>query len=65
MGVMWRTGAAICITGNWMFNNNIRVGFAFDVTYTDINPYQNGTFEFTLGYDVDFFGRSYLRSRYF
>jgi len=65
LGVMWRTGAAICVTGNWMFSNNIRVGFAMDVTYTDINPYQNGTFEFTLGYDIDFFGRSYLRSRYF
>lgn len=65
LGVMWRTGAAVCVTGNWMFSNNIRVGFAMDVTYTDINPYQNGTFEFTLGYDIDFFGRTYLRSRYF
>ena len=65
LGVMWRTNAAICITGNWMFNNNIRVGFAMDVTYTEINPYQNGTFEFSIGYDIDFFGRSYLRSRYF
>ncbi len=65
MGVMWRTGSAVCVTGNWMFSNNLRVGFAMDVTINEINPYQNGTFEFTLGYDIDFFGRSYLRSRYF
>ncbi|RIJ49965.1 type IX secretion system membrane protein PorP/SprF [Maribellus luteus] len=65
LGVMWRSNAALCFTGNWMFSNNIRVGFAMDVTYTDIYPYQNGTFEFTIGYDIDFFGRTYLRSRYF
>jgi len=67
LGLLWRTGAgnAFCVTGNWMFSNNIRVGFAMDVYYTDLYPYQNGTFEFTIGYDMDFFGRSYLRSRYF
>ena len=65
LGAMFRSGAAVCITGNWLLGNNLRVGFAMDVTYNDIYPYQNGTFEFTLGYDIDFFGRSYLRSRYF
>jgi type IX secretion system PorP/SprF family membrane protein len=65
LGVMWRTGDAVCFTANWMASNRIRVGFAMDVTYTDIYPYQNGTFEFTVGYSVDFFGRSYLRARYF
>lgn len=65
LGVMYRSGDAICFTGNWMFNNRLRIGFAMDVTYNDIYPYQNGTFEFTVGYDLDFFGRSYLRARYF
>jgi len=67
LGLLWRTGAgnAFSVTGNWMFSNNLRVGFAMDVYYTDIYPYQNGTFEFTIGYDIDFYGRTYLRSRYF
>ncbi len=65
LGLMYRSGDAFCFTGNWMFSNHLRVGFAMDITYTDIYPYQNGTFEFTVGYDIDFFGRSYLRSRYF
>ena len=65
LGLMFRTGASMCFTGNWMFSNNVRVGFAMDITYNEIYPYQNGTFEFTVGYDIDFFGRSYLRSRYF
>ncbi|WP_262485558.1 MULTISPECIES: PorP/SprF family type IX secretion system membrane protein [Draconibacterium] len=65
LGVLGRTGGAICFTGNWMFSNKFRVGFAMDITTNEIYPYQNGTFEFTFGFDVDFFGRSYLRSRYF
>lgn len=65
LGVMLRSGDALCLTGNWMVSDRIRVGFAMDITYNEIYPYQNGTFEFSVGYDVDFFGRSYLRSRYF
>ena len=65
VGVINRSGNAICATAHWMMNNNFRVGFAMDITYNEIFPYQQGTFEFTLGYDVDFFGRTYMRSRYF
>ncbi len=65
VGVMNRSNNAVCVMAQWMFNNNMRVGFAMDVTYNDIFPYQNGTYEFTIGYDVDFFGRSYMRARYF
>ncbi|MEZ5104643.1 MAG: type IX secretion system membrane protein PorP/SprF [Draconibacterium sp.] len=65
VGAMNRSNNAICVTAQWMFNNNMRVGFAMDVTYNEIFPYQNGTYEFTIGYDVDFFGRSYMRAKYF
>jgi type IX secretion system PorP/SprF family membrane protein len=65
LGVMNRSGNAVCVTAQWMFNNNMRLGFAMDMTYNDIFPYQNGTYEFTIGYDVDFFGRSYMRAKYF
>ncbi len=65
LGLMNRSNNAICVTAQWMFNNNMRVGFAMDVTYNEIFPYQNGTYEFTIGYDVDFFGRSYIRAKYF
>ncbi len=65
VGVMSRSGDAVCFTTQWFLNNNLRVGFAMDVTYTDIYPYQNGTYEITLGYDIDFYGRSYVRAKYF
>lgn len=65
LGGMYRSGDAICVTSQWIFNNNFRLGFAVDVTYTDIYPYQFGTYEFSIGYDIDFYGRSYVRSKYF
>lgn len=65
LGVMNRSGNAICFTSQWMFSNNMRVGFAMDITYNEIFPYQMGTYEFTIGYDIDFFGRSYVRAKYF
>jgi type IX secretion system PorP/SprF family membrane protein len=65
LGLMNRSGNAICGTAQWMMSNNLRLGFAMDITYNDIFPYQNGTYEFTIGYDVDFFGRSYIRAKYF
>ncbi len=65
LGLMWRTGNAVCITSQWMINKNLRLGFAMDISYTDIFPYQGGTYEFTMGWDMDFFGRSYVRAKYF
>lgn len=65
IGLMWRTRNAVCVSTMWLVNKNLRVGFAMDIAITDIFPYQNGTYEFTLGWDMDFFGRSYVRAKYF
>lgn len=65
LGAMYRSGDAVCFLSQWIFNNNLRVGFAMDVTYNEIFPYQYGTYEITIGYDIDFYGRSYVRSKYF
>jgi type IX secretion system PorP/SprF family membrane protein len=65
VGLMFRSGNAICATSQWLINKNLRLGFAMDIVYNEIFPYQNGTYEFTLGWDMDFFGRSYVRSKYF
>ena len=64
-GLVWRSRNAVCVTSQWLINKNLRLGFAMDLTYTDIFPYQGGTYEFTLGWDMDFFGRSYVRAKYF
>lgn len=65
LGVMNRSGNAISFVSQWIMDNNLRLGFAMDLTYNEIFPYQYGTYEITLGFDMDFFGRSYIREKYF
>jgi len=65
LGAMVRTGDALCFVAQWIFDNNIRIGYAMDITFTEIYRQQNGTYEFTLSYSIDFYGRSYVRSKYF
>lgn len=65
LGVMSRSANAVSFVSQWIFDNNLRLGFAMDLTYNEIFPYQYGTYEITLGFDMDFFGRSYIREKYF
>jgi type IX secretion system PorP/SprF family membrane protein len=65
LGVMSRSNNAISFISQLIMDNNLRVGFAMDLTYNEIFPYQYGTYEVTLGFDVDFFGRSYIREKFF
>lgn len=65
LGVMLRSGNAICFLSQWFMTKNMRLGFAMDITYNEIFTHQYGTYEFTIGYDIDFFGRSYIRAKYF
>ncbi len=65
IGVMGRSGNALSFITQWIMDNNLRLGFAMDITYNEIFPYQYGTYEVTLGFDLDFFGRSYIREKYF
>lgn len=65
LGLMYRSANALSFVSQWLLNNNLRLGFALDITYNEIFPYQYGTYEITLGFDMDFFGRTYLRAKYF
>jgi type IX secretion system PorP/SprF family membrane protein len=65
LGTMVRTGDAICFLSQWIIDKHFRIGYAMDVSFNEIYKHQNGTYEFTLSYDMDFFGRNYVRSKYF
>ncbi len=65
VGLMYRTGSSLCAIVQWQFDNNLRIGYAMDFAFTEIYKYQNGTYEFTISYDIDFYGRSYMRHKYF
>ena len=65
LGVMFRTGDAIAALVQWKITKNLTIGYASDFTLTEIRQYQNGTYEFYVSYDIDFYRRTYLRNRYF
>jgi len=65
VGIMFRTGDAFGFIAQWVFNSKLRAGYAIDFSTQEISRYANGTHEFIVSYDVDFYGRSYLRNRYF
>jgi type IX secretion system PorP/SprF family membrane protein len=65
LGAMMRSGNAVSFVSQWLLDKNLRLGFAMDLTYNEIFPYQYGTYEFSIGYNMDFFGRSYIRAKYF
>jgi type IX secretion system PorP/SprF family membrane protein len=46
-------------------NNTMRAGVAYDITSTQINKYNNGTWEFMLGYDFSRTKGNLLSPRYF
>jgi len=65
-GLHLRTNGSMCITGQYTFRNNIRVGYAADYfVIQDIRKYQLGTYEFFIGYDFNMYRRKNIRTNYF
>jgi len=65
LGAMYRSSDAVCFIAQWMINNNMKIGYAMDVTMSDLYRHQSGTYEFTFSYDLDLKGRRYNRPKYF
>lgn len=65
MGAVYRSKDAVCFVSQWLINSNLRIGYAMDITITDISRQQYGTYEFMLSYDLDLFKRRKYMSRYF
>tara|TARA_R110002050_G_scaffold151855_2_gene279133 strand:- start:61533 stop:62570 length:1038 start_codon:yes stop_codon:yes gene_type:complete len=65
LGAMYRVGDAVGAMFQVQISNQLKVGYAYDVTATDLGSYNNGTHEILVSYDFNF-GRDKVRSpRYF
>ena len=51
---MYRYGNAFGVMGQYQVNEQLRVGYAFDMTTTKLGAYNAGTHEIVLGYDFKF-----------
>lgn len=65
LGAMVRTGNSIGMIAQWIMNRKLRVGYAVDIPITNIFSHQYGCHEVMVSYDIDFYGREYVRSRFF
>ncbi len=64
-GAMYRLGNAFGLMGQYQVNDQLRVGYAFDLTTTRIGAYNAGTHEIMLSYDLRFVKGRTISPRYF
>jgi len=65
IGGMYRIGDSFGALAKWDVTNQLSIGYAFDMTNSELRPYQQGTHEFYLSYDVAFKNKKILSPRYF
>lgn len=64
-GAMYRLGNAFGVMGQYQIDDQLRVGYAFDMTTTRIGAYNAGTHELMIGYDLRFVKGRTISPRYF
>lgn len=64
-GALYRVGNAFGLLGQYQVNDQLRVGYAFDLTTTRIGAYNAGTHEIMLSYDLRFIKGRTVSPRYF
>ncbi len=64
-GAMYRLGNAFGLMGQYQINDQLRAGYAFDLTTTRIGAYNAGTHEIMLSYDLRFIQGRTISPRYF
>lgn len=64
-GAMYRLGNAFGFMAQYRFNEQLRAGYAFDLTTTRIGAYNAGTHEVMVSYDLKFTQGRTISPRYF
>jgi len=65
IGGMYRSGDSFGAIAQWIISNNLRIGYAYDFTTTDLQNYQNGVHEVMVTYEFNFASHKYISPRYF
>lgn len=65
-GMNLRSNGAICLSGQYTFKNNMRIGYASEYhVIQDIRKFQLGTYEIMIGYDFNLYRKKSSRPYYF
>jgi len=65
VGANWRIGDAVGAMAQMFVTKQLKVGYAYDVTATDLNSFNKGTHEILLNFVVNTGRRRYMSPRYF
>lgn len=65
-GLNVRSNGAVCLSGQYTFSNNLRIGYASEYHLVqDIRKFQLGTYEIIIGYDFNLYRKKNTRPYYF
>lgn len=65
-GINLRSNGSFCLSGQYIFLNNLRIGYAADyAVFSDIRKFQVGTYEILIGYDFNLYKRKNVKPNYF
>jgi type IX secretion system PorP/SprF family membrane protein len=65
IGAMYRTGDSFGFLAQWVFDNNLRIGYSYDVTTTQLKNYHSNTHEIMISYELNFVKETIVSPRYF
>ena len=65
LGGSYRTSDSWAAVMQVQLNKQMRLGYSYDYTLTDLNQFNTGTHEVTLGYDFSFNKKNVVTPRYF
>lgn len=65
VGGAYRTSDSWAALISFQINSQLRMGYSYDYTITDLQKYNSGTHEITLGYDFSFNKNKVVTPRYF
>lgn len=65
LGVSFRTEDSFAGLATFQITPQLRIGYSYDYTTTELNNYNNGTHEINMGYDFSFNKKKIVTPRYF
>ena len=65
IGANWRVGDAVGAIAQVYVTKQFKVGYAYDVTTTDLNSFNKGTHEIMISYAINIGRRKFISPRYF
>lgn len=65
LGAMYRTGDSFGFIAQWIIDQKLRIGYAYDYTTTNLSSFQNGSHEIMISYEIKFLTERFTSPRYF